>query len=467
MIDVTSVQVLANQMRSHIFYFFTTFAFFSFFGSFGTPNSSLKINISRQTLSQLYDPELSLVHFISPDSLFSVDLKSFILKSVTPLNFKDLDISKTKSIIIEGEIFFVDFSGGRVFKVSEKGLVRLDKSFNHRMQSYSSIFTYDNEIYRYGGYGYWGVRKLITKYDFETQEWEKVKVKSKIEPIGRFDPLTFVKGDDLYVIAGTALGINDEPYTLKDAWKFNFKSSEWQDLGTIDFPKFIFNSVQSSNNFFGSLAIYDFKNRNFYSLDKETLLLTTFEKDHFFQKIIKGFMPFSIDSDTIISTINYGDNIFLRKLLANDVLPESKNLHPLISQSTQFIEYLYFFLISLPIMIICFFLYKRNNIVLVYPKKICKGFRSIGISKKEYLLMKSLSENPNNLEAKTVLLIVGEEHFNNSHNFKLKNEMIKSLNDKLVVLLSSNQPSIMERKNEYDKRFKCYYWNHKKISLKV
>jgi len=454
-------------MRFHIFKLLTILAFFSFFGSFGTPNSSLKIKLSRQTLSQLYDPELSLVHFISPDSLFTVDLKSFILKSVTPLSFKDLDIRETEPIIVKGEMFFIDFSGGRVFKVSEKGLVRLDKSFNHRMQSYSSIFTYDNEIYRYGGYGYWGVRKLITKYDFETQEWEKVKVKSKIEPIGRFDPLTFVKGDDLYVIAGTALGINDEPYTLKDAWKFNFKSSEWQDLGTIDFPKFIFNSVESSNNFFGSLAIYDFKNRNFYSLDKETLLLTTFEKDHYFQKIIKGFMPFSIDSDTIISVINYGEHLFLRKLLANDVLPESNNLHPLLSQSPQFIKYLYFSAISLLIIITYFFLDKRNNIVMIYPKRLRKGLRSISISNKEYLLMKSLSENRNNLEVKTALLIIGEEHFNNSHNFRLKTEMIKSLNDKLGILIKSGQPLIMEKKNEYDKRFKYYFWNHEKVRLKV
>ena len=453
--------------RSGIHELLTILAFLSFFGSFGTPNSPLEIKISNQTFSQLYDPELSLVHFISPDSLFTVDLKSFKLKSVTPLSMKDLDIKSIRPILIKGEMFFIEFTGGRVFKFGEKGLIRIDKSYNHRMQSYSSIFIYDDTIYRYGGYGFWGVRKIITKYSFDTQEWEKLKIKSQSEPIGRYDPFTFIKGDDLYVIGGTGLGVDDQPYALKDMWKFNFKSSEWKDLGTVNFPEFIFDSFQSSNNFFGSLAIHDFDNRNFYSLDKETLLLTTFEKDHFFQKIIKGFMPFSIDSDTIISTINYGDNIFLRKLLANDVLPESKNLHPLISQSTQFIEYLYFFLISLPIMIICFFLYKRNNIVLVYPKKICKGFRSIGISKKEYLLMKSLSENPNNLEAKTVSLIVGEEHFNNSHNFKLKNEMIKSLNDKLVVLLSSNQPSIMERKNEYDKRFKCYYWNHKKISLKV
>ena len=191
---------------------------------FNAASNDYKLRLDNDIISQLYDPESSLVHFISPDSLFSVDLRSFEITSVTPLNFKDLDIRETESIIIEGEIFFIDFSGGRVFKVSEEGIVRLDKSFNHRMQSYSSIFIYNNEIYKYGGYGYWGVRKLITKYDFETQEWEKVKVKSKIEPIGRFDPLTFVKGDNLYVIGGTGLGVDDQPYALKTCGNSTLKS---------------------------------------------------------------------------------------------------------------------------------------------------------------------------------------------------------------------------------------------------
>ena len=440
---------------------------FFFYLNFNAASNEYKLKLDGDIISQLYDPESSLVYFISPDSLFTVDLKSFILKSVRPLTFKDLDIRKIEPIIVKGEIFFIDFSGGRVFKVSEKGLVRLDKSFNHRMQSYSSIFIYNNEIYKYGGYGYWGVRKLITKYDFETQEWEKVKIKSKTEPIGRFDPLTFVKGDDLYLIAGTGLGVNDQPYTLKDAWKFNFKSSEWQDLGTTNFPEFIFDSFQSSNNFFGSLAIYDFKNRNFYSLDTATLLLKTFEKDHYFQKIIKGFMPFSIDSDTIISVIEYGDQFFLTKSSADKILSKIRDQKPLIPQSFQLSPYLYFIPFLLAIIAIYIFFNRRKNIVMIYPNYIRRGSRSVQIIEKEYLLMKYLYENPTNLDTETVLSILGEKHFNDSHNSRLKNETIKSLNDKLKILVHVDYSLILDKKSQFDKRFKVYFWNHKKITLRI
>ena len=442
-----------------------TLLFFSYFHFLNAANTNYKIRLDNDVISQLYDPESSLVHFISPDSLFSVDLKSFEITSVTPLNFKDLDIRKTESIIIKGEIFFIDFSGGRVFKVSEKGLARLDKSFNHRMQSYSSIFIYDNTIYRYGGYGYWGVRKIITKYNFETQEWEKVKVKSKNEPTGRFDPLTFVKGDDLYLIGGTGLNISDNRYTFHDIWKFNFKSSEWENLGTINSPEFIFDTFQSTNNFFGSLGIYDFENTTFYSLDKETLYLKTFQKSHFFQKIIKGFMPFSMDDDTLVSVINIGDGIFLRKLSMNEILLELKDHKPLIPQSFQFNQYLYFIPILLLIIAIYIFFNNRNNIVMIYLDTIRRGSRSVGITEKEYLFMKYLCKNPTNVDTKTVLSILGEKHFNNSHNARLKNEIIKSLNDKLITLLEAKRPLIMEKKSDYDKRFKVYFWNHEKITL--
>ena len=88
---------------------FSSFQAFSYFHFLNAANTNYKIRLDNDVISQLYDPESSLVHFISPDSLFSVDLKSFEITSVTPLNFKDLDIRKTESIIIKGEIFFIDF----------------------------------------------------------------------------------------------------------------------------------------------------------------------------------------------------------------------------------------------------------------------------------------------------------------------------------------------------------------------
>jgi len=434
---------------------------------FNAASNDYKLRLDNDIISQLYDPESSLVHFISPDSLFSVDLRSFETTSVTPLNFKDLDIRETESIIIEGEIFFIDFSGGRVFKFSEEGLVRLDKSYNHKMQSYGNIFTYDDLIYKYGGYGYWGVRKLITKYDFETQEWEKVKVKSKIEPIGRFDPLTFVKGDNLYVIGGTGLDVSDQRYTFQDIWKFNFKSSEWEDLGNINSPEFVFDTFQSTNNFFGSLGIYNFEDNTFYSLDIETLTLKTFEKSHFFQKIIKGFIPFSIDNDTLVSVMHYRDGIFLTKLSADKILPKIRDQKPLIPQSFQLSPYLYFIPFLLAIIAIYIFFNRQKNIVIIYPNNIRRGLRKVGITEKEYLLMKYLCENPTNLDTETVLSILGEKHFNGSHNARLKNETIKSLNDKLKILVHVDHSLILDKQSQFDKRFKVYFWNDKKITLRI
>jgi len=294
-----------------------------------------------------------------------------------------------------------------------------------------------------------------------------VKVKSKIEPIGRFDPLTFVKGDNLYVIGGTGLDIYDERYTLHDIWKFNFKSSEWEDLGNINSPEFVFDTFQSTNNFFGSLGIYNFEDITFYSLDIETLTLKTFEKSHFFQKIIKGFIPFSINNDSLISVMRYRDDLFLTKLSADKILPKIRDQKPLIPQSFQLSPYLYFIPFLLAIIAIYIFFNRRKNIVIIYPNNIRKGLRKVGITEKEYLLMKYLCENPTNLDTETVLSILGEKHFNGSHNARLKNETIKSLNDKLKILVHVDHFLILDKQSQFDKRFKVYFWNDKKITLRI
>ena len=78
-----------------------------------------------------------------------------------------------------------------------------------------AIFTNNNEIFRYGGYGFFGARELITKYDFESNEWEAVKINGKINPVGRFDNAHFVKNNNLYIIGGTSVNKFDREKRVK------------------------------------------------------------------------------------------------------------------------------------------------------------------------------------------------------------------------------------------------------------
>ena len=81
--------------------------------------------------------------------------------------------------------------------------------------------------------------------------------------------------------------------------------------------------------------------------------------------------------------------------------------------------------------------------------------------------MKYLCENPTNLDTETILSILEEKHFNDSHNARLKNEIIKSLNDKLKILVHVDHSFILDKKSQFDKRFKVYFWNDKKITLRI
>ena len=93
------------------------------------------------------------------------------------------------------------------------------------MQIESSVFTYKNEIYKYGGYGFWSNRNFITKFNFETNQWDFVPhLNSKELPSGSHKSIVKMIEDDLYVYGG--LKVNEfNPNIIEDnneIWKFNF-----------------------------------------------------------------------------------------------------------------------------------------------------------------------------------------------------------------------------------------------------
>ena len=67
------------------------------------------------------------------------------------------------------------------------------------MQIESSSFIYKENIYKYGGYGFWSDRDFITQFDLTTYEWELVPFSnSKTKPKGSHKSIIKVVGDDLY-----------------------------------------------------------------------------------------------------------------------------------------------------------------------------------------------------------------------------------------------------------------------------
>ena len=62
--------------------------------------------------------------------------------------------------------------GGQVYKKKgREGYYRIDKSFDHRIQSESTIIFKNDTIFKFGGYGFWSMRNFITYFNFDQSEW--------------------------------------------------------------------------------------------------------------------------------------------------------------------------------------------------------------------------------------------------------------------------------------------------------
>jgi hypothetical protein len=140
-----------------------------------------------------------------------------IYKAAFPANF-----SEYSYINVGGRNIFVHEGCGPVLEFRKDSLIRLDKSYLHRNQFLGNLFTYQNEIYFLGGYGLFTHKKILTKFDFENQEWDLVKTNDKNIPTF-WNCLSKVIDDNLYVFGGfTNETTNQNLYVL------NLKTKEWK-----------------------------------------------------------------------------------------------------------------------------------------------------------------------------------------------------------------------------------------------
>ncbi len=139
-----------------------------------------------------------------------------IFKEAYPGNF-----SEYIHVNIGGRTILVHEGCGPVLEFRNDSLVRLDKSYLHRNQFLGNLFAYQNEIYFLGGYGLFTHKKILTKFDFENQEWNLVKTNDKNIPTFS-SCLSKVIDDKLYVFGGfTNETANPNLYIL------NLKTKEW------------------------------------------------------------------------------------------------------------------------------------------------------------------------------------------------------------------------------------------------
>ena len=416
---------------------------------------SQEINIPENITKSYNDHQY--IYFFTKNNYFKVDVASYNISKPIEFNNNGFDINNFTPIKINDVFYFVQNVGGLVLELNKNDLKRIDNSFNHKMQIASTIFRYNNQIYRYGCYGYFSAREFIVKFDFETNEWESVKVNGELIPPARFSNAFSIDENNLTIIGGTTVDRynREKRVRLTDMWQFSFEELKWsflldsEEIQPIDYEAFKFDNkiFFREGNYLKSLNLNSFELSN-NNLTNALLKVSKRFKIHYFD----GSFHFVVDR-------NNGERVLIsrtkKELLGTPKFLKSLENKNLLSFNNLIITGLLLFVI-----ITIFFLRRYFNSVILKTNKIKYRNKTVFISEEEYLVLKEFFRNQNSLENNILQNLVNKDQYERSHNVRRKNNLINTLNSKFQILFNNNSFNYIDTKNsDFDKRYKRYFLN--------
>ena len=395
------------------------------------------------------------IYLFTKNEILEIDLLTYKTSLIVMFGNNKFDLNMYTPIKIKDVFYWVHRSGGIVLKLTNKSLTRIDNSYNHKMQYGGAVFQYENNIYRYGGYGFFSERDFIVKYDFQTNEWESINITSSLSPAGRFDFAHTLKEDLFIIIGGNKVDpLNrKERLSLEDSWGFSFEEMSWSPiLSTKHFNNFnstFFNidnkiGVRSKKEF----LLYDYESFTFeiYDINNTILKLDKRFKIHLHNNKYH-FIVNRNNSEKVL--INRTKKEFFGNLKSSKKINEN--------------NYLIWFVVFLSVfslILIHNYFNKYLNSVVLYRNKIKHKRNVIRISNEEYLILSEFISNSNIIENNQIQRLLDKEQYDRSHNIRLKNNLIESLNSKFKYLISDESKQYIEtQKSKYDKRYKRYFLN--------
>ena len=101
------------------------------------------------------------IYLFTKNEILEIDLLTYKTSLIVMFGNNKFDLNMYTPIKIKDVFYWVHRSGGIVLKLTNKSLTRIDNSYNHKMQYGGAVFQYENNIYRYGGYGFFSERDFI------------------------------------------------------------------------------------------------------------------------------------------------------------------------------------------------------------------------------------------------------------------------------------------------------------------
>jgi hypothetical protein len=430
-------------------------------------SQSTIIKDSDKIIKTIISKEDNNVHIFYNDKISTINLNTLKIKD-TVFDYKGIDIRSLEFINSFSKNYFLDTQGGGTYLFENYSLSKIDNSFKHRMQIESSQFIYKENIYKYGGYGFWSDRNFITRFDFKTNEWELVPfLNSKTVPKGRHHSITKVIGDALYVIGGISLN-EFNPLVFEnnnEVWKFDLVNGVWERLGEIKglSDKLINYTII---DFDDKLIIDNTDEDVFHEIDIIKNTVRLFNRTSFTRKVNKPLSPmffykgefygfFKEDSSlNQVTLVKRNSDEFFGELISEDRFYENEiNL-------INYILSIFGFLLLIPISTL---IYKRrlikNKLIIKKDGNLYFNTKKIDLEDHGLVVLKYLMTSKEPVYSKDIISLINKPHMEYSHKTRILNDTLYKINYKIKSTLKTDYDPITVIKSSFDKRLKVYSIN--------
>jgi hypothetical protein len=423
-------------------------------------SQEIEFKFSDQQLTAL-DREKGLLLQFSGDSLTTIDLKAFKIKSKIALKLPpEFTFIEYRPIWQNKVLLLTEKDGGKVYSFENDSLVRKDRSDIVHWQSFSSLFNRNDTIYKYGGYGYWTTSNALTYLNPISKGWEVISFNSKTVPQSAYIQIDHLSKSDLIIYSGYHINEHDRlnAVPVNAVWSYHFKSKIWSYLGDVDI-KNIGLYTKIKGDFKETFEVF-YNQRGLIKIDPHNNSVTYFNENPIYFNVsvdqnhpifkYKGFYYFYNSNDL---------NLILTKIPENEFISQISSVGVLYTNNSN--RY-YFTAISILLLfslgLVWWLLKKRKKkkkTLFVFEHKISFNKKEAFLEPSEYLILKTLIVNPA-LESAQILSLIYNKSLTKSHNEKIKNTLIESLNLKLSYVIGGSGAPIASEKSPEDKRIRIY-----------
>ena len=379
------------------------------------------------------------------------------LQALVPLTVSS---DSQRSQFNQRRVYLLYPGGGILYEFFNGSVNRIDSSFAQRNQYAGAFFSYNNQLYLLGGYGFWKTKSILTKFNFNSGDWEYIKT-TGAAPDGISNPVFRLKNEILYLFDFFERPNNQSSVKNPNLYLLNMETLAWEKGGLIN-PLYIDEKNTSGDRFFnlnGKVLVNKMESPKIYEIDLDNNKIKRYaDKLLLYKSGGKSIIKNGIIISSVRNTSNNTNSITYYSLseLEKSVVSEEY----FIRGSISFVNYLIGGGIVLIIILILLWLSndRVSKSYFVSNSSLFNSLNQINLNQDEekvILLFTKKEVVPN----KEILVLFEEKGKTKDFATKRKNKTIESINKRFKLVFGKN--IIVKEKDELDSRLTNYALNNK------